>query len=259
MPADSSRLRQTIIAIAVPVAVVAIGVGTFLADRMISAELESTALQRLMTVSRRASTTVTQYLDNNHGQLAILARAPAVIAAARDAGRTAERTGLAQLDIEQLENRFAETRALRDDPTLVRYLESLRDGSNLVEIFFTERNGLNVASTNITSDFVQSDEAWWQEAFAGGTYVGAPEFDESAGIVAIEMAARIDDPTTNRPIGVIKGVTQLTRLAHLVAGADEGGDATIEVVDSAGRVLLSRDPDRMLRVSVIAGRFRPGP
>ena len=160
MPADSSRLRQTIIVIAVPVAVVAIGVGAFLANRLISAELENTAFQRLMTVSRRASTTVTQYLHDSQSALAILARAPAVVVAARDAGRTAERTGLSQLDIEQLENRFAETRTLRDDPTLVRYLESLRDGSDLVEIFFTERNGLNVASTNITSDFMQSDEAW---------------------------------------------------------------------------------------------------
>lgn len=134
MPADSSRLRQTIIVIAVPVAVVAIGVGAFLANRLISAELENTAFQRLMTVSRRASTTVTQYLDNSQGELAILARAQAVIAAARDAGRTAERTGLPQLDIEQLEDRFAETRTLRDDPTLVRYLKSLRDGSDLVKI-----------------------------------------------------------------------------------------------------------------------------
>lgn len=134
MPADSSRLRQTIIVIAVPVAVVAIGVGAFLANRLISAELENTAFQRLMTVSRRASTTVTQYLDNSQGELAILARAPAVIAAARDAGRTAEHTGLPQLDIEQLEDRFAETRTLRDDPTLVRYLKSLRDGSDLVKI-----------------------------------------------------------------------------------------------------------------------------
>ncbi|MEE8117704.1 MAG: hypothetical protein V3T28_11390 [Gemmatimonadales bacterium] len=46
MPADSSRLRQTNIVIAVPVAGVAIGVGTFLADRLISAELENTAFQR---------------------------------------------------------------------------------------------------------------------------------------------------------------------------------------------------------------------
>ncbi len=87
-----------------------------------------------MTVRRRASITVTQYLDTSQGELASLARAPAVRAEAREAGRTAKRTGLPQLDIEQLEDRFAETRTLRDDPTLVRYLESLRDGSDLVKI-----------------------------------------------------------------------------------------------------------------------------
>ncbi len=61
--------------------------------------------------------------------------------------------------------------------------------------------------------------------------------------LAIEMAARIDDPTTNRPVGVIKGVTQLTHLAHLVAGADDdldGGVAALRriVLTSAGSVLV---------------------
>ncbi|HEX9728460.1 MAG TPA: methyl-accepting chemotaxis protein [Gemmatimonadales bacterium] len=246
MPADSSQLRSTIIAIAVPVTVVVFGLGAFLADRIITSQLEQTALFRLGSVSRRASSVIMGYLADNRANLVTLSRGPALIAAAQDAASDADRTGLATLSIDQLEARFDATRALRNTPIVQRYLESFQEGSDLVEIFFTERHGFNVAWSNRTSDFAQADEAWWQDAMRDGSAIGDPELDESAGIVAIEISVRMDDPATGRPIGVVKGVLQLTRLAHLVAGTDDANDATVEVIDSTGRIILARDAARIL-------------
>jgi methyl-accepting chemotaxis protein len=249
MANSNSQLRNLLVLIAVPALVVAAIVGWYLANHVITAELETQAVERLRAVSRRSSALVSRYLEDNGDILGMLVRGPAVIAAARSAGDESARTGLARLPIEDLEERFADTRVLRNDPTLNRYLGSFQEGSDLVEIFFTERHGLNVASTNITSDFVQSDEAWWTTAWETGTFVGTPEFDESAGVVAIELAARVEDPVSGAAVGVAKAALRLGRLAGLIAETGEADDAVIEVVDSTGRVLISRDTTRLLRPS----------
>jgi methyl-accepting chemotaxis protein len=258
MPTSSSQLRNRIVLLALPIIIGGGLLVLFLVNKIITAELETEATERLSAVARRSGALVTRYLEDNGNILGMLARGPAVIVAARGAGDEAERTGLARLPMEALEDRYAETRVLRTDVTLRRSLESFQEGSDLVEIFFTERHGLNVATTNITSDFVQSDERWWTEAMQTGRFVGPPEFDESAGVVAIEVAARIDDAATGRPEGVAKGLLRLGRLAQLVGEAGDVDQAVIEVVDSTGRVLISRDSTRLLRRSPTATAVRRG-
>ncbi len=49
---------------------------------------------------------------------------------------------------------------------LVAFLE---DHPQQVEIFVTDVKGLNIAMTDRTSDFRQSDEGWWESAYAGGS------------------------------------------------------------------------------------------
>jgi methyl-accepting chemotaxis protein len=252
MPTSSLQLRNRIVLWALGAIVGGGIVVLFLVNQVITAELKEQAIVRLQAVSRRSSTLVIRYLEDNSAILGMLARGPGVITAARAAGDEAERTGLSRLDPEILETRFADTRVLRTDPALVRSLESFQEGSDLVEIFFTERHGLNVATTNITSDFVQSDEAWWTVSMETGQYLGPPEFDESAGMVAIELATRIDDPATNRAQGVAKGVLRLGRLSRLVGDAGDVDESVIEVVDSTGRVLISPDSTRLLRRSAAA-------
>jgi methyl-accepting chemotaxis protein len=252
MATSSSQLRNRIVLIALPAIIGGGLIVLFLVNRIITAELETQATERLRAVSRRSSALVTRYLEDNGNILGMLARGPGIVAAARAAGDDAERTGLSRLPVETLEDRFAETRVLRSDVTLRRSLESFQEGSDLIEIFFTERHGLNVATTNITSDFVQSDEGWWTESMATGRFVGPPEFDESAGVVAIELAARIDDPSSGRAEGVAKGVLRLGRLARLVGEAGDVDESMIEVVDSTGRVLITRDSTRLLRASAAA-------
>ncbi len=66
-----------------------------------------------------------------------------------------------------------------------------------------------MALTNPTSDFVQSDEEWWQRAWSSGLSVGEIEFDESAGVLGLDLSVRIQDPGTGASIGVLKAVVSI--------------------------------------------------
>ncbi|MEE9185320.1 MAG: methyl-accepting chemotaxis protein, partial [Acidimicrobiia bacterium] len=124
-----------------------------------------------------------------------------------------------------------------------------RDQTDFAEIFFTERNGFNVEATNRTSDFVQSDEVWWQRAMADGSFQGDPATDVSAGLVALGYSVAITDPGDGARLGVIKGVIDLSPLARLLNRDEDDLALRIEVVDSLGRLVVSSDNERLLQAA----------
>lgn len=73
------------------------------------------------------------------------------------------------------------------------------------EVFLTDSNGYVVGATGPTTDFAQSDEFWWTIAWQDGFFFEPFVFDESAGVMAISVAVRVDDED-GQPIGVIKAV-----------------------------------------------------
>ena len=99
------------------------------------------------------------------------------------------------------------------------------------EVFFTDKSGYNAAISNMTSDFVQSDEGWWVNAWTKGLDIGKVGFDESAGVWSIDVSARIDNPRTQEPLGVLKAVLDIsavqalaTQSAQKLPGARRPGD-----------------------------------
>lgn len=83
---------------------------------------------------------------------------------------------------------------------------------NNVEVFVTDVHGGLVGATNRTSDYYQADEDWWQAAYnngQGAVYISDPEFDESAGALAVLIAM----PLRNYGTGEIVGVLRTTYLA----------------------------------------------
>jgi methyl-accepting chemotaxis protein len=252
--ASASRLRNTILLVSIPVTIVMIGTGAYLAVRLTSAELEGATVERLKGTARRGGIEVTDFLENAQVDLRRLALMPSVIATAREATADASRRGLVGLDPEVLEDRFANSRELRSDPTLKRYLEVVRANSSFTELMLTERSGLVALAAGQPTDFVQSDELWWQQAMSTGVYVGSPEFDETTHAVVMELAVRVEDPSSNTAVGVLRGPVRLNRLTARI-GSDETGEAIVEVVDSLGRVVVTRDSTRLLRVAPVANQL----
>ena len=152
--------------------------------------------------------------------------------------RNAARTGAAQHEAQPwfgkpigiVESQFETRKSLGRHPEAVEMLkEATARRESFVEIFITDRHGYNVAVSNPTSDFVQSDEDWWQRAWENGVDVGEVELDESAGALAIDISTRIDGRSGGEePLGVMKAVLSLAEIQELATQfAQETGTQVI--------------------------------
>ena len=152
---------------------------------------------------------------------------------------------LEDLSIGEIEARYGGDFQLDTTGASSAYLQAEVAGQAAVaELFFTDANGFNVAASNPTSDFVQSDEDWWMRAWDNGVFVGEIALDESSGALAFDIAARIEDPATGRGLGVVKAVVQATTIQEMTdafALAQEADAVEVTVIDGTGRILAETD------------------
>ena len=244
------RLRTRVIYVAIPAAVLLIASGAGVAIWQAGALIERAAVEQFTTDARLAAQDVTAFLAQAERDLDLLAAAPVVGAAASDAGQEAARRGLPALSENQLEDRFAEQRALTDSPRLTRYLRIGRSGRAFTDLVLTERRGYIVTAIEEPLTFVQAGQEWWQRAWADGRSPGTPRFDEVAGTVALDLAVRVTD-AQGEPVGVLRGPVRLSGLAARLQAA-VAGKGLMEVVDSTGRVVITSDSAQVLRRSPVA-------
>lgn len=79
-------------------------------------------------------------------------------------------------------------------------------GGAITEVFVMDAHGLNVAASDVTSDFWQGDEAKFTETHGvgpGAIHIGDVEFDESTQRYQGQVSVTIVDPATGRPIGAM--------------------------------------------------------
>ena len=166
-------------------------------------------IARMDLVTRSADTAnrIDGFLAGRVSEARTWAVSSVVVEAARSAHARHVEEGLATASPEALEERFQAEKSLGHWPGADSFLRrQVAASPYFAEIFFTDRNGFNVAMTNPTSDFVQSDEEWWQRAWSHGISVGEVEYDDSAGVWSVEISVRIDDPGGSEPLGVMKTV-----------------------------------------------------
>ncbi len=94
---------------------------------------------------------------------------------------------------------------------------------NHAEVFVTDGHGALVAAATRTTDFYQADEAWWQAAAVGQGihYIGAPMFDDSAGILGVRLAVPLYSEDRTTVIGVLA-------TTYRIAALDEALDAVLD-------------------------------
>lgn len=103
-----------------------------------------------------------------------------------------------------------------DTPTITPVLNSdaaqfLRDqmaasGGTMTEVFVMDAQGLNVAASDITSDYWQGDEAKHQMTYGvgpGAVHYGEIEFDESTQQYQAQISISLTDPDTGEVIGAM--------------------------------------------------------
>jgi hypothetical protein len=88
------------------------------------------------------------------------------------------------------------------DFLLARVAES---GGSITEAFITDAHGLNVAATDITSDYWQGDEDKFSKVFPtpDGHFISEVELDESTQRYQGQISVTIVDPATGAAIGTL--------------------------------------------------------
>src|SRR5438309_1610463 len=246
MPTRTQQLRQSVLFVGLGTAFALVVSLALVARQTARRTLEEQARQRGVEAATLVGNLAGAYIRERRREAELLAASPLLIAAADQASQDATQRKLNQLDIPTLERQFNSTRELGGDPALKRYLRDYVERSDVAELFFTDSHGYNVLTSDRTSDFVQSDEDWWQQAFAKGAFEGEPKYDSSAAAVSLEYDVAIRAPGRARPVGVLKAVYALDRLGPLLGVADLGDSAYIEVVDEHGHLLVAPAGEQLL-------------
>ncbi|MCK5274642.1 MAG: hypothetical protein KAR37_08355 [Alphaproteobacteria bacterium] len=139
---------------------------------------------------------------------------PTIVAAVK--AQNGKHAGLAQADIDALDKKWrAETDAgskpmideLLGRPASKELAGYKNGGEGLfTEIFVMDNKGLNVAQSDVTSDYWQGDEAKWKKTFLvgpDGLFIDEVEFDESTQTYQAQVSVSIADPDSGEAIGAI--------------------------------------------------------
>ena len=85
----------------------------------------------------------------------------------------------------------------------------------VTEVFVMDNRGLNVAISDVTSDYWQGDEDKWQKTFLVGpdvVFVDAVEHDASTDSFQSQLSMSIADPATGQVVGAITVGINVDRL-----------------------------------------------
>jgi methyl-accepting chemotaxis protein len=208
-------------------------------SRLIRDRIVRDADAGLVQAAEQAALVIDRVVAERERQVRLLASLPAVVDAARLGADRVARLGLAALPLAEAERRFDSTRTLDVDPRTRRFLLARSASLDLAEVLVTDINGFNAITTDRTSDFLQSDEAWWRQAMAEGMSPAEASFDESARQVSISVNAAVRESDTSPPLGVMKVVYGLTALLEAVRAAARGGAIAVDLIDRTGLVIAS--------------------
>ena len=199
-----------------------------------TALIENIAGENLEAQANLTARQIDAFLIERIAEARTWASASVVVTAARDGHAAHAAEGLVGLPIDKVEARFHTRKSLGISPEADAYLRQQMDASTyFAEIFFTDRNGFNVAITNPTSDFVQSDESWWRGAWSHGLSVSEVGYDDSAGVWSVDISFRINDPESGEPLGVMKSVLAIDsvqKIADRTAETLPGGQMQVATI-----------------------------
>lgn len=154
---------------------------------------------------------MTQYIQND---LKTWVNDPAIVAAIKE--QNAKTAALSQDDILAKDNAWRAEVGTATTPMidavlgapLSAFLTEHREksGGRILEVFVMDSQGLNVAASNITSDYWQGDEAKFTETYAkgaGSVFVDDVELDESTQSYQGQVSFAVTDPESGEVVGAI--------------------------------------------------------
>ena len=191
----------------------------------------------LSDAARRSALLVDRVLAERMRQVDLIAWESSVIEAAKKGTLVSRRRGLPLQTISALEERFKATRSQQVDSTALEFLLDLLPKLDIAEVMLTDQYGYNAVATSPPSDFVQSDESWWQVAWKSGVTDAEATEDQATGETVVELARAVRDH--GRRVGVVKAKFGLAAVDSALLQAGVGTTLRVDLIDSVGHVIAS--------------------
>ena len=238
----NSRVFTSILVVALPVLVIAAAVVIGIGQRRQN-EAQTTQLTQLAQYTASA---IDAYVFRLILDAALMARVP-------DIRRVAQETSAKGFDgprAAAIDKEWQSARATTPVQTALlstaasRYLADLVKNDPIYrEVLVTDRYGRLAAASNVTSDYLQADEAWWTSAFDAGrgrVIVTDVKRDESAHVYAFEIALPVPAAQSEELAGVMKIVADSREMLMGIAGLELGATAEATLVRQDGSIVFRR-------------------
>lgn len=142
---------------------------------------------------------------------------PAIISAVK--AQNAKNASITEADISGLDKEWraqakAGKGALIDEVlsnALSKFLQAKKEaaGGKIAEMFVMDNKGLNVGQSDVTSDYMQGDEAKWQKTYPAGPgalFIDEIEFDDSSKAFQSQASMTVVDEAGNAIGAITVGV-----------------------------------------------------
>jgi hypothetical protein len=229
-PLFNYRVFTTFLMVGLPVIIVAavlvLGVG--------QARLRASYERHLASVAEHTAASIDAYVFRLVIDATVVGRVPDVRTAAAGSRAALDMARVNQLDQDWQRGAATDVKKSLLDNTASRFLADVaRQNPIYRELLLTDLQGRLVAASNVTSDYFQADEDWWRTAFGDGVsgraHVGDVQWDESAGIFALDIALPVAEPGSERLAGILKIAADVREIGAVVGGVrlGETGDAVL--------------------------------
>lgn len=242
LPHINARVFTILVIVSLPLyalaAIMVLGTG--------QAQLRDAYGLQLTETAQQVASTIDSYFYRRVIDVSILARVPDVEAAAVAGNKMPLDVAKAR-ELDGAWTAQPGTVAARSgilDNAASKFLASIVNDDRIYkEILVTDREGRLVAASGPTSDYIQSDEAWWKETFNDGVRgrvsVSDVTWDESSKSHAIEIAVPVIERPGERLVGVLKVVADVRELLAVAAGVRSGRMGEAFLIREDGTVVYS--------------------
>jgi methyl-accepting chemotaxis protein len=188
-----------------------------------------------------------------------LSLTPSIIAAVEQANLAYTGDSQQEIDarIEQLDQAWQ-----NDDPSMADLVAQIAENPvsdhlqsflaafpEEVEVFVTDIQGLNIAMTDRTSDYLQADEGWWQGAYGGSIFISDVEYDDSANVWALNIGVPVRDQSGGKVIGVLRGTVDVSAAMNSISQVIIGQTGSAVLLDRNGTILYANSAEHLMQTA----------
>jgi methyl-accepting chemotaxis protein PixJ len=238
---ENKPLLQQMVTRLVPGVLVPLGVLAVINYGLVSRQSVEESRQTLEAEALTIAEVTNQLVVAGVEMSDVVANNPFIVTQAGGASSFAEATGLANVPIEQLEQRYGATKQIRPNLALDNYLKQVTEASAIADFLLTDKHGFNIGYAGSPSDFMQGDELWWQKAKELGKPYFQQSFDASSNTLGFEIYHPIIDPQSQEFLGVMEVTIPSEYFNRVLEGIKIG-----EFFDSVEVQVVGADEDNAL-------------